>query len=396
VGSGLRWPRKVSWGDLLKADFLIVGAGVYGATLAEKLASAGHKCIVMDRRQHLAGNCHTENREGIITHEYGPHVFHTSSDLVWEYVNQFAEFVPFVNRVKAIAQGRVYSLPVSLMTFSQFWGVTTPAAAEAKLQEVRIKTRCPANLEEWMLSEVGEEVYRLFFYGYTKKQWGREPRLLPATIVKRLPIRMDFNDNYYHSKYQAIPAGGYTAMVASMLDHPNIQVRLGESPGIADFGVLAKKTVYTGAPDELCGYSFGELEYRSLSFSTVRHEVEDMQGNAIINHCDFETPYTRTVEHKHFSGAAAAARPFTYVTSETPVEWSPGKEAYYPIPSQENRSRHRKYQLHLLAQGISLGGRLGLYKYLDMDQAIGAALRAADVLLTPDSVWARPYWKSAQ
>jgi UDP-galactopyranose mutase len=358
----------------MKYDWMIVGAGIYGATCAQRLAESGQSVLVLDRRPHLAGNCFTKERHKIQCHEYGPHIFHTNSQLVWDYVNQFTQFNSFVNRVKALSNGRLYSLPINLSTLYALWGTKTPAEARDRLKRDLLDIKNPQNLEEWALANIGVKLYTTLIYGYTKKQWGREPRELPATIIKRLPIRFTFDDNYYSATYQGIPLQGYTDMVTRMLDHPKIEVHTGVSFDPNSWRNHAHRLIYTGAPDELLEYKYGELEYRSLGFTHHRYSTCDLQGNAIINYCDTSISYTRTIEHGHFLGNKEKS---TIVTKEYPQEWSRGMEAFYPIMSKKNVTLHRKYKEEIESnKDIILGGRLGDYRYYDMDQAIGSALLA--------------------
>lgn len=356
-------------------DYMIVGAGLFGAVFAERAAKNGARCLVIDKRDHLAGNCHTTNIDGVLVHAYGPHVFHTNSAGVWRYVNQFTKFNSYINRPKAIYRNKLYSLPVNLLTLNQLWGTITPKEAKAKLDSVRVPIAKPSNLEEWALSQVGEELYQTLFYGYTRKQWGREPRTLPATIIKRLPIRMTYDDNYYNARYQGIPVDGYTAMVDAMLDSKQIDVRLGESfDSQTNWRRIAKKLVFTGSPDFLCGYEFGELEYRSLRFEHTS-STGDVQGTAIVNNTEAETPYTRQIEHKFFADIQPKN---TIVTREYPVQWARGGEAYYPIADESNESVLKMYKERVASQpDVLLGGRLGRYRYWDMDQTVAASLQAA-------------------
>jgi UDP-galactopyranose mutase len=366
----------------VKYDWIIAGAGIFGATCAERLAAMGQTVLVIDRRPHLAGNCHTFERFGIMEHCYGPHVFHTNSDIIWRYVNRFAAFNSFVNRVKAVSGGRVFSMPINLATLYELWGVATPHEARQRIEAERVKIAKPDNLEEWALSQVGPELYHTLIYGYTKKQWGREPRELPASIIKRLPIRLTWDDNYYHARHQGIPVDGYTAMVAAMLDSPRIDVRLGEDLDVAGWRHTARRLIYTGQPDAYLGYRFGELPYRSLRFETYQAGVPDYQGNAIVNQCDLTKDYTRTIEHAHFSGVCPDN---STITREYPQEWHRGGEAFYPIADDAGRVLAAKYKAAIEADGdVIVGGRLGSYRYFDMDQAIGSALATVAEVFADD------------
>jgi UDP-galactopyranose mutase len=352
-------------------DFLIVGAGLFGATMAERLANSGKKVLVIDKRDHIAGNCHTENIDGINVHKYGPHIFHTNCEEIWAYVNLFADFNNFVNRPKAMYDEELYSLPINLSTLNKLWGVNTPSEAKRYLEKVKVKIDNPQNLEEWAVSQVGVEIYEKFFYGYTKKQWGTEPKNLPSSILKRLPIRLNFNDNYFNDKYQGIPIGGYTQMIGNMLSHPNIEFKL-NSPLEPGWEQIAKKLIYTGSLDLLFDYCFGDLKYRSLSFKTIKAKG-DIQGNAIINYTEEYIPYTRQIEHKHFEMKECEN---SVLTREYPESWDRTKEAYYPVSDNESLEVYNKYKDLVNRNGnIIVGGRLGSYKYWDMDQTIGSALK---------------------
>lgn len=351
-------------------DFLIVGAGMYGSVMARRLTDAGKKCLVIDKRPHVGGNCYSEQVCGVEVHKYGPHIFHTNSEAVWKFLSRFASFNNYRHRVKASVRGVIYSLPVNLMTLHQLWGVMTPAQAEAKLREVRVPISSPENLAEWMLSRVGEEVFELFFRGYTEKQWGRRAEELPASIIRRLPIRLTHDDDYFDAKYQGIPVEGYGTMFENLLN--GIPVELNTEY----FGSRgAERVVYTGPLDSLFGHRFGRLEYRSLRFETEVYSVEDCQGVAQMNYPGSE-PFTRVVEHKHFSGGKS---PQTVVTWEYPEAVG---EPFYPVRDAENASRHREYLKLAAESGLVVGGRLGDYRYYDMDAAAAAALRCARTLLS--------------
>lgn len=356
-----------------KYDFLIVGAGLFGSTFAQQAKEMGKTCLIVDKRDHTAGNAYTEKVEGISVHKYGPHIFHTSDETVWNYVNRFAEFNSYVNRPKVNYKGKIYSFPINLLTLYQMFGVKTPEEARNLLEGLKTDNKTPKNLEEWILSEVGEEIYRTFVYGYTKKQWGREPRELPASIIRRLPIRLTFDDNYYRDKYQGIPIGGYTQMIEKMQE--GIEVRLGVDFFVdrEGFESLAERIVFTGPIDEFFDHQHGELEYRSLRFETQILPIEDFQGNALINYTEEEIPFTRICEHKHFEFTKSES---TVITREYPQTWSSGKEKFYPVNDEGNNSRYLLYRK--MAEDLSpkyiFGGRLAEYKYYDMHQVIGSAL----------------------
>ena len=359
-----------------KYDFLIVGAGLFGSTFAQQAKERGKICLIIDKRSHTAGNSYTEKIEGINVHKYGPHIFHTSDESIWNYVNKFSEFNSYVNRPKVNYKGKIYSFPINLFTLYQMFGVGTPEEAKQLLADLKTNNKFPKNLEEWILSEVGEEIYRTFIYGYTKKQWGREPRELPASIIRRLPIRLTFDDNYYTDKYQGIPIGGYTQMIEKMQE--GIEVRLGVDffEDRVKFESMAETIVFTGPIDEFFGHQHGELGYRSLRFETQILPIEDFQGNALINYTEEEIPFTRICEHKHFESTKSGS---TVITREYPQAWSSGEEKFYPVNDEENNSRYLLYRK--MAEDLSpkyiFGGRLAEYKYYDMHQVIGSALAKA-------------------
>jgi UDP-galactopyranose mutase len=355
-------------------DYLVVGAGLFGAVFAREMTDSGARCLVIEQRQHIAGNCYTELVEGVQVHRYGPHIFHTDSAKIWQYVQQFAEFNNFTYRPRVYYRGKLYSFPINLMTLNQLWGVTNPAQAEAKLCEVREHDADTANMEGWLLSQVGREIYETFYKGYTMKQWGRDPALLPASIAARLPIRLTFDDNYYTDRYQGIPIGGYTGMIAGMLC--GIEVRLGadyfaEAPY---FRSVANRTVYSGPIDKFFGYRQGKLEYRSLRFE---QEIVggDYQGVAAVNYTDFDTPYTRIVEHKHFEPGRKVEH--SVITREYPIVAAEGNEPFYPVNDARNNAIYAAYTEMALHSGVLFGGRLAAYKYYDMHHVIGQAMAMA-------------------
>jgi UDP-galactopyranose mutase len=360
-------------GEIVKYDFVIVGAGLFGSVFARELTDAGKRVLIVDQRDHIGGNVYTKNVHGINVHMYGPHIFHTNSERIWRYVNRFAAFNHYVHRVKAYHTGTVYSMPINLMTLQQLWAVRTPAEAAKRLDEVRIPCANPRNLEEWALSQVGEEIYRKFIYGYTRKQWRRDPSTLPASIIKRLPIRLNYDDNYFNDRYQGIPIGGYTALVENLLD--GIRPELGTSfADLGDWRRYGHTLVFTGKIDEYFGSRFGPLEYRSLEFKNQVH-TGDFQGVAQMNYTDANVPYTRIVEHKHFEFGKQERSVISY---EYPVEWVPGRTPYYPINDAINVARYKRYQQEAaLQKNVIFGGRLAEYRYYDMHQVIGSALVAA-------------------
>lgn len=370
-------------------DYLIVGAGLYGAVFAHEMKRQGRQVLVIDRRAHIAGNIYTEQVLDIQVHKYGAHIFHTSDRKIWEYVNQFAEFNHYINSPIAYYKGELYNLPFNMNTFSRMWGVVTPAEAKARIAEQigALQITDPQNLEEQALSLVGTDVYEKLVKGYTEKQWGRDCKELPAFIIKRLPLRFTYDNNYFNDRYQGIPVGGYAAMVEKMLQ--GIEVRTGvsyrefaveqetaEGIVVSDHaGNTYRKVVYTGMLDEYFNYSLGHLEYRSLRFETEQMpQCDNYQGNAVVNYTEREVPYTRVIEHKHFE---FGTQPGTVITREYPAEWREGDEPYYPVNDERNSALLKKYQE--LASGrphIVFGGRLGQYRYYDMDKVIAAALDA--------------------
>ena len=366
-------------------DYLIVGAGLYGATVARELTDAGKSVLVIDKRPNIAGNVYTEKVEGINVHIYGAHIFHTNNAEVWNYVNRFAVFNRFTNSPVANYKGELYSLPFNMYTFNKMWGVVTPEEAAAKIEEQRKEiTGEPQNLEEQAISLIGRDVYEKLVKGYTEKQWGRPCDQLPAFIIKRLPVRLTFDNNYFNALYQGIPVGGYTKMVAAMLD--GIEVRL-NTDYLADkeaFDALADKVVYTGPIDAYFGYKLGNLEYRSVRFETELLDKPNFQGNAAVNYTDAETPWTRIIEHKWFEFGKdedGNDLPKTVISREYSSEWKPGDEPYYPVNDEKNGKLYAAYkELADKEDNVIFGGRLGEYKYYDMDQVIAAALAKAGEL----------------
>ena len=362
-------------------DYLIVGAGLYGAVFAHEAKKAGKTCIVIDKRDHIAGNIYTKEIEGIQVHEYGAHIFHTSNKQVWDYVNALAEFNRYTNSPVANYKGELYNLPFNMNTFNKMWGVITPAEAQAKIEEQKAAAHVenPQNLEEQAISLVGTDIYEKLIKGYTEKQWGRPCDQLPAFIIKRLPVRLIYDNNYFNDKYQGIPMGGYTALVEKLLD--GIEVRLGVDY-LADretLSALAKTVVYTGPIDAYFGYKLGALEYRSVRFETEVLDMPNYQGNAVVNYTDAETPYTRIIEHKHFE---FGTQPKTVISREYSAEWKPGDEPYYPVNDEKNGALYQQYKALADAEGgVIFGGRLGEYKYYDMDKVIESALNMVQKVL---------------
>lgn len=359
-------------------DFLVVGAGLFGSVFARRAAESGKNVLVIDRRRHLAGNCFSERVEGIEVHRYGPHIFHTNDFRVWEFLNRFAEFNHYRHRGLVRRGKRLYSFPINLATLHDLWGVTTPAEAERRLQAERIPAERD-DLESWIVSQVGRELYELFVRDYTAKQWGREPRDLPASIIKRIPIRLTWDDRYFEDRYQGIPVGGYTRLFENVLDHPRIRIETGVDYFAHRFDIskAARQLIYTGMIDEFFEYRYGALEYRSLRFDTASM-AGDYQGAAIVNQGSADVPYTRSVEHKHFAFQQSER---TVVTFEHPQPYVPGGEAYYPIRDVANTQRYQRYRMLAQSTGVVFGGRLGSYQYFDMHQVVAQALATADDLL---------------
>lgn len=358
----------------------IVGAGLYGAVCAHELRQAGHDCRVIEKRDHIAGNVFTRWNEPAQCHEhvYGAHIFHTSSDRIWNYVNRFTRFNHFVNRVKARSGDGLYSFPINLFTLHQVFGVMTPAQAEEVMAAERIPCAEPRNMEEFCLSQIGPTLYRMFVEGYTTKQWDRHPRDLPADIIKRLPVRMTFDDNYFNDRYQGIPIGGYTAMVEAMLDGVPVETGVDFLAGRERLSRDADLVIYTGPIDAWFDYAHGHLEYRTLRFERELLPVADFQGNAVINYNDRDVPYTRILEHKHFDLSLSGDH--TLISREYPSEWRPGDEPFYPINDARNTAVHAAYRKAAqdLQGKVHFGGRLAEYRYYDMHQVIGAALAWLD------------------
>ncbi|MCL2079060.1 MAG: UDP-galactopyranose mutase [Oscillospiraceae bacterium] len=358
----------------MKYDYLIVGAGLFGVVAAHEMTKAGKKCIVLDRRGHIGGNIYTEDVEGICVHKYGPHIFHTKNKKVWDYINKFAEFNHYINMPVANYKNEIYNLPFNMNTFNKMWGVKTPDEARAMIDAQRLKSgiKEPKNLEEQALFLVGRDIYEKLIKGYTEKQWGRDCKDLPPFIIKRLPLRFVYDNNYFDDPFQGIPVGGYTPIAEKMLENCEVRLNTDYFDFIARNPGIAKKTVYTGAIDEFFGCRFGALEYRSLRFETKILPTDNYQGNAIVNYTEREVPYTRVIEHKHF---AFGNQPNTVITHEYPAAWERGLEPYYPINDERNNALYEKYKA--LADGqddVYFGGRLGQYKYFDMDKVIAEAL----------------------
>ena len=361
-----------------KYDYLIVGAGLFGAVFAHEAKEAGKTCLVIDKRNHIAGNIYTDKVKDIDVHQYGAHIFHTSNETVWNYVNRFAKFNRYTNSPVANYKGEIYNMPFNMNTFNKLWGVVTPQEAQAKIEEQKAAYHVenPQNLEEQAISLIGPDVYTKLVKGYTEKQWGKRATELPSFIIKRLPVRFTYDNNYFNDDYQGIPVEGYTKMIERMLD--GVEVKLEEDflKNREAFMEQADKIVYTGMIDEYYNYCYGELEYRSLNFETeVLEGVENYQGNAVVNYTEYEVPYTRIIEHKHFT---YGTQPDTVITREYPKTWSKGDEPHYPMNDEKNLNLYEKYTELAAKEGnVIFGGRLGMYKYYDMDDTIEAALNCA-------------------
>lgn len=358
-------------------DYLIVGAGLFGAVFAHEAYKKGRTCLVIDKRNNIGGNIYTESTEGINVHKYGAHIFHTSDKKIWDYVNRFAEFNNYINSPVAVYKDELYNLPFNMNTFSRMWNIRTPEQAREIIasQIADLGITEPHNLEEQALSLVGRDVYEKLIKGYTEKQWGRDCRELPAFIIKRLPLRFVYDNNYFNDRYQGIPIGGYTAIIEKMLE--GIEVRTGTDyfDFIRDNKNIARKTIFTGMIDEYYGYCYGPLQYRSVRFETEVLDCENYQGNAVVNYTDREIPYTRIIEHKHFE---FGKQPKTVISREYSSEWKQGMEPYYPVNNEENNALYEKYrELADKESNVIFGGRLGQYKYYDMDKVIAAALECA-------------------
>lgn len=361
-----------------KFDYLIVGAGLFGSVFAYEATQRGKKCLVIDKRNHIAGNIYTENIEGINVHKYGAHIFHTSDKAIWEYVNRFADFNNFINSPIASYKDELYNLPFNMNTFSKMWGIKTPAEAKAIIagQIANLNIGEPQNLEEQALKLVGTDVYEKLIKGYTQKQWGRPCTELPAFIIKRLPLRFTYDNNYFNDRYQGIAIGGYTQIIEKMLAGSEIKTDTDYFEFIKENPDIAEKTVFTGQIDEFFGYRYGALGYRSVRFENEILDTDNYQGDAVVNYTDREVPYTRIIEHKHFEFGKQEK---TVISREYSAEWQPGIEPYYPINDEANNALYEKYKsLAATRPDVIFGGRLGQYKYYDMDKVIAAALVAVD------------------
>lgn len=361
-------------------DYLIVGSGLYGSIFAREATNKGYKCLVIDKRHNIGGNIYTENIEGINVHKYGAHIFHTNNKKVWNYITQFAEFNRFTNSPVANYKGELYSMPFNMYTFNKMWGVVTPQEAEDKINKQKAEIIGePQNLEEQAISLVGRDIFEKLVKGYTEKQWGRDCKDLPAFIIKRLPVRFTFDNNYFNALYQGIPIGGYTKMIEKLLDGIDVRLDTDYLENKNELDLLAKKIVYTGPIDAYFGYQLGYLEYRSVRFETELLDIPNFQGNAAVNYTDREIPWTRIIEHKWFEfgkDAEGNNLPKTVISREYSSEWKPGDEPYYPVNDEKNSKLYIEYKILAEAEeNIIFGGRLGEYKYYDMDQVIDAALK---------------------
>ena len=362
----------------MKYDYLVVGAGLYGAVFAYEAKKKGKTCLVIDKRDHIAGNIYCENVSGINAHKYGAHIFHTSDKKIWEYVNQFAEFNNYINSPVARYKNELYNLPFNMNTFSKMWNIATPQEAKdiiaSQIADLNITE--PKNLEEQALSLVGKDVYEKLIKGYTEKQWGRDCKDLPSFIIKRLPLRFIYDNNYFNDRYQGIPIGGYTKIVEKMLDGIEVRLNTNYLDNREEFDAMADKIVYTGMIDQFYDYKLGVLEYRSVRFETEELPMENYQGNAVVNYTEREVPYTRIIEHKHFE---FGKQPTTIISREYSSEWKKGDEPYYPVNNDKNNALYQQYkELADKEHKVIFGGRLGGYKYYDMDKVIVAALEMCE------------------
>ncbi len=357
-----------------KYDYVIVGAGLYGSVFAHEAKKRGKKCLVIDKRNHIGGNVYCENKDGINIHTYGAHIFHTSDDEIWEYVNNFVTFNRFTNSPIANYKGELYNLPFNMNTFNKLWGVITPEEAKEKIegQKQVLGGKTPENLEEQAISLVGTDIYEKLIKGYTEKQWGRKCTELPSFIIKRLPVRYTYDNNYFNDKYQGIPVGGYNKLIETLLEGIEVKLSTDFFKIKDEIVAISDKIVFTGMIDEFYDYKFGVLEYRTLRFETEFKETDNYQGNAVINYTDSETPYTRIIEHKHFEFGTGEN---TFITKEYPKEWEKGDEPYYPVLDEKNSLIYEKYkELSKKEEKVIFGGRLGQYKYYDMHNVIKAAI----------------------
>ncbi len=364
-----------------KYDFLIIGSGLYGAVFAYEAAKRGRSCLVVEKRGHFGGNLYTEELEGIQVHRYGAHIFHTSDKKIWDYMGQFAEFNRYINSPVACYKGKMYNLPFNMNTFYQLWGTVTPSQAKEKLKEQTdvYGTDIPQNLEEQALRLVGKDIYEILVKGYTEKQWGKRADKLPPEIIKRLPVRFTYDNNYFNDLYQGIPIGGYTQIIKKMLAGAKVCLNVNYLEQREELRQIAGKIVYTGPIDAYYDYRYGELEYRSVRFETEVLDTDNYQGNAVVNYTEYEIPYTRIIEHKHFEFGRQEK---TVISREYPITWKRGEEPYYPVNDAKNNELYRRYKkLADKEQNVIFGGRLGTYKYMDMHQVAAEALKCAEAEL---------------
>ncbi|RAP53498.1 MAG: UDP-galactopyranose mutase [Methanosphaera sp. rholeuAM270] len=362
----------------MKYDYLIVGSGLFGSIFAHEMTKLGKKCIVIEKRDHIGGNVYTKKEENINVHKYGAHIFHTSNKRVWDYINQFTQFNNFVNSPLAVYKDKIYNLPFNMNTFYQMWGTKTPSEAKTKIEEQKkeAKIKKAENLEEQAISLVGQDIYEKLIKGYTEKQWQQDCRNLPPFIIKRLPVRFTYDNNYFNDRYQGIPVDGYTTIIEQMLDKVEVQLNTDFFDDRKKWEKMADKILFTGMIDQYYDYRYGRLEYRGLRFETETMNIENYQGNAVINYTEKKIPYTRIIEHKHFEGSDS---PKTIVTREYPAQCNPGDEAYYPVNNDRNNEIYTKYEeLAKQEEKIIFGGRLGTYKYYDMWKIIDEALKTVE------------------
>jgi len=370
----------------MKYDYLIVGSGLFGSIFAHEITKKGKKCLIIERRDHIGGNVYTEEKEGINVHKYGAHIFHTSNKEVWNYINQFAEFNRYTNSPVANYKGELYNLPFNMNTFYQMWGVRTPEEAKAKIEEQKKESgiKEPKNLEEQAISLIGNDIYEKLVKGYTQKQWGKECTELPSFIIKRLPVRFTYDNNYFNDSYQGIPIGGYTKIIEKMLEGIEVRLNTDFFDKKEEYIEMADKVLFTGMIDQYFDYCFGELEYRGLKFESETLDTNNYQGNSVINYTDAETPFTRIIEHKHFEIPANELgtdkdSDKTIITREYPKQWEKGQEAYYPVNDEKNSALYEKYkELADKEENVIFGGRLGMYQYFDMWKVIEEALKLVD------------------
>ena len=370
----------------MKYDYLIVGSGLFGSVFAHEMTKKGKNCLIIERRDHIGGNVYTEEKEGINVHKYGAHIFHTSNKEVWNYINQFAEFNRYTNSPVANYKGELYNLPFNMNTFYQMWGVRTPQEAKAKIEEQKQESgiKEPKNLEEQAISLIGNDIYEKLVKGYTQKQWGKECTELPSFIIKRLPVRFTYDNNYFNDSYQGIPIGGYTKIIEKMLEGIEVRLNTDFFDKKEEYMEMADKILFTGMIDQYFDYCFGELEYRGLNFESETLDTNNYQGNAVINYTDADTPYTRIIEHKHFEIPANELgtekdSDKTIITREHPMQWKKGEEAYYPVNDEKNSALYLKYkELAEKEKNVIFGGRLGMYQYFDMWKVIEEALKLVD------------------